>query len=418
MDNDQINKALGPIRQLAQEGVLRDAVGRIGTMSDTLMGELDQLADHDVWRQEVLRVFDQIKEHKVPYDIEIDGLKLGVRPNVFSPKYFTDSFWFARAVSKMVGDSSFLEAGTGTGIVSLLCARNGADVTATDISVDSVVCARNNFQRNLLMANILHTDVFDDVEGEFNYIFWNHPFNDSQPPSDEMLYRAGFDPNYQGLRKYFAQAPNLLNGKLLLGTGSGANLELMYQIANAAGYTPVLADMMQSPLTEGSEVPNDYRIYEFNMTPERYFKLLAECSDNDLTDKAGVYSNWPIVTSADFATLKDIVCGGNAWETNVDMGDERHVYHKSLPVQARILDLAREMDLSDVPIGVRGKMQSTVILFPHHESESSLDQDRSLAMVIETLGESMMRRSTSFCFPESKGWDRPEDHSRVVVYDG
>jgi len=229
------------------------------------------MPDNPFWRAEVDRIYEEIAKHTEPYTITIGDMELLVRPGVFSPAYFTDSAFFAIEVPKIVGQKSLLEIGTGTAIVAIAAAKNGARVVATDISSEAIVNANHNIQRHGLDIPVLYGDVFDAIRknARFDFIFWNHPFNKGDNPDETMLRRSGFDYQYQGLEKYFAEAYNHLTpeGRLLLGTGTvggegGADLDAIHEIAQRNGYTPELLKSEIHPVTPGSPVLNKYLIYD------------------------------------------------------------------------------------------------------------------------------------------------------------
>jgi len=219
------------------------------------------------WEQEVRAVFEKMKAHKRKYSININGVKLYIFPNVFSPKYFTDSKWFAQTVLKIVGQHSLLEIGTGTGIVALFAALNGAKVSATEINPEAVENAKYNFQKHNVKVKTYCGDMYEPVprEKKFDFIFWNHPFNFGDDPNEEMLLKAGFDFQYENLEKYIAGAHLHLNpnGKLLLGTGNFALLSKVKEFATRYNYRIKLLKKTKIPLAADSFIDNDYRIYEF-----------------------------------------------------------------------------------------------------------------------------------------------------------
>ena len=221
----------------------------------------------DRWREEVFKVFNKVKSHKDPYEVEVEGIKIQVLPNVFSPRYFTDSIWFAKEVSEIVGQNSLLEVGTGTGIIALFCARNGAKVVAVDVNPDAVKNAQLNFQTHNLDGSVRRGDVYEPIKEDekFDFIFWNHPFNNWSEEVDDILLRAGFDTNYASLRKYVVGARNYLSskGRLLLGTGSFADIDEIQKIAEENKYNLNLLREAEFPVEEGSKVLNKYLIYEF-----------------------------------------------------------------------------------------------------------------------------------------------------------
>src|SRR3989344_1869526 len=203
------------------------------------------------WQNEVLGIFD-----------------LTILPNVFSPKYFTDSLWFAETLPKIVGTGSLLEVGSGTGIVSLYCADAGASVTATDISPEASQNTALNARRNGQRVSVCNGDMFEAIrENEkFDFIFWNHPFNNWDTPVDDMLLRAGLDERYAGLRKYVSEGPGHLSegGSLLLGTGDMADLKEIEKIAEENGCRLAFLDSVELPVEHGGSVSNSYLIYRFD----------------------------------------------------------------------------------------------------------------------------------------------------------
>ncbi len=217
------------------------------------------------WRKEVFAVFRKIKRHKEPYKITVEGLSLTVLPGVYSPKYFTDSLWFAKTLTGIVGRSSLLEMGTGTGIIALFASLNGARVTATDINPLAYENAGINAKKHGQRIDLRVGNLYEPVKGEkFDFIFWNHPFNEWGRPVKDVLLKAGFDAKYEALEGYIAGAKEHLSkkGRLLLGTGSFANLKRIEEIAGEYGYSLLLLAKEEHPLQTGGGFLNEYLIYE------------------------------------------------------------------------------------------------------------------------------------------------------------
>ncbi len=219
------------------------------------------------WEQKGREVFEEIKKHKEQYSINRNGIDLTIFPNVFSPAYFTDSYRFAENIAKIVWKHSFLEIGTWTGVVALCAALNGADVTFTDINPDAIKNAEYNFEKYKLHAKAYCGDVFDPIPKrmQFDFIFWNHPFNRGKNPNEEMLLKSWFDFEYIGLEEYISQAhwylkPN--GGRLLIGTGSFALLPDIEKIASTYGYKMILLEKTKTPLKANGIFDCDYEIYE------------------------------------------------------------------------------------------------------------------------------------------------------------
>lgn len=194
-------------------------------------------------------------------------MKILVMPNVYAPDLFTDSLKFAEIVPDLVGDSSLLEVGCGTGILSLLCAKNGAYVVATDINPYAVMNSRINSRILRLSFDVRKGDIYSPVKKteKFDFIFWLHPFNNSTFPVEDVLLRSGFEYKYAGLRRYISEARSHLTpkGRLLLGTGSNADVESIKTIAGENGYAIDVLREMNAPLIRGSEIRIRYLLIEF-----------------------------------------------------------------------------------------------------------------------------------------------------------
>lgn len=222
------------------------------------------------WLEDTLKVFEKMKRDKKPYEISMLGKKLVVLPNVFSPKYFTDSEWFASEIPKIVKERTFLEIGTGTGVVALHVALNGSrNVVATDINPDAVENSKQNFSAYKLDIPVYQGDLFSPIpkQEKFDFIFWNHPFNNAPYRPDEMLLKSGLDYQYEGLKKFISEGKNYLreNGCLLLGTGNIARINEIKKISRENGYNVVLISKKVSPIEYGSDTLMDVRIYR--LTP-------------------------------------------------------------------------------------------------------------------------------------------------------
>jgi methylase of polypeptide subunit release factors len=226
-----------------------------------------EMVSREEWAREDRKVYERMKAHKEVYSVDVNGVKVYIFPDVFSPAYFTDSKWFSEKVPQIVGKGSLLEIGTGTGIIALFAALNGAEVTATDINKQAVENARYNFQKHGVNAKLLFGDIYEPLskEDKFDFIFWNHPFNYGTKSDEEILLKSGFDFNYKSLEKYISGADTHLtkNGRLLLGTGSSAALSKIKKIATRYSYKMKLLVKEKMPLYFGCSLASDYRIYKF-----------------------------------------------------------------------------------------------------------------------------------------------------------
>lgn len=217
------------------------------------------------WESEVRKIYRKIKSHKKSYTIIIDRISVVIFPNVFSPKYFTDSVWFARILPEIVKKKNLLEIGTGTGIVALFAALGGAKITATDINADATANAAYNFKKHKIPVKTFTGDMYTPLpkNSRFDFIFWNHPFNRGENCKENILLKSGFDFHYESLEKYISGAHLHLKprGKLLLGTGNFATLSEIKRIVSRNNYAMRLLRRTKLPLSEGSKISNEYHIY-------------------------------------------------------------------------------------------------------------------------------------------------------------
>lgn len=200
------------------------------------------------------------------YTVSCGDFEITVLKNVYAPRFFTDSVWFLDVVPVILKGTSFLEIGCGTGIISIACAMQGANVVATDINPDAVKNTRINAENHNLEIDVREGDVYGPLRSSerFNFIFWAHPFNNSPEPVNDILLRSGFDYQYEGLKKYIAGARDHLTpkGRLLLGTGDSADIGTITSVAAEHGYTPVVLEAINMPLEEGGDIMIRYLLLD------------------------------------------------------------------------------------------------------------------------------------------------------------
>jgi release factor glutamine methyltransferase len=125
-------------------------------------------------------------------------------PDVYPPS--EDTFLLLRALEVEEGEM-VLEMGCGSGILSIHCARRGGKVTAVDVNPMAVECARRNANANSSSMDVIRSDLFDEVEGRFDLIFFNLPYL----PVEEvgMLEKAwsGGSDGLSPLNRFLEEAP-------------------------------------------------------------------------------------------------------------------------------------------------------------------------------------------------------------------
>lgn len=109
---------------------------------------------------------------------------LSTHPEVYVPS--DDTFLLARAVAAEVQPGMrFLEVGCGAGLVSLLAARSGAKVTATDLNPHAIAIVRYNARENGVAVDVVQADLLAGLPGPFDLVAFNPPYLPTNP--DEVV---------------------------------------------------------------------------------------------------------------------------------------------------------------------------------------------------------------------------------------
>jgi len=237
-------------------------------MKNSLPARKFSTHEFEDWKRAIFDIYDRMRaKAKKPYVVEYGGQSFTVLPNVYAPEFFDDTLWYAKQLQDIVRNKSLLEVGTGTGVIAVFCAQNGAKVVATDINPDAVENTRINATRHNLNISVREGNLYEPLKPEekFDFIFWAHPFNNWDMPIEDMLLKSGIDPRYESLKGYIAGAKNHLTseGKLLLGTGDSADLKMIVELATQNGYELKLLREIEQPLEKGKDKKIKDLIYEF-----------------------------------------------------------------------------------------------------------------------------------------------------------
>ncbi|MCI4434353.1 MAG: methyltransferase [Thermoplasmata archaeon] len=81
-----------------------------------------------------------------------------------------------------------LEVGAGSGYISLELAKRGFDVTATDIDEDAISHMEYVSKMEKLNIRIVKSDLFENIEGEFDTIIFNPPYLPGDITQDIAIY--------------------------------------------------------------------------------------------------------------------------------------------------------------------------------------------------------------------------------------
>ena len=147
----------------------------------------------------------KVRRHKKPYTHRVLGKEIVIYPNVMSPKYDWSSTFHISNMPNQKG-KSFLEIGSGCGVISLFAAFQGANkVVAVDINKKAVENTKANFQKyNFSNHDAFYSDVFSNVKGKFDTITFAAPYHGNKA-KDALEYGVS-DPQYRALRLFMKGA--------------------------------------------------------------------------------------------------------------------------------------------------------------------------------------------------------------------
>ena len=124
------------------------------------------------WMSDTEHVLSMMKalSRMMEYDPDIE---ITVLPEVYPPS--EDSILLIKSLDVKEGER-ILEIGPGSGVVSIHCAKNGCSVTAADVNPHAVECTILNSKRNDVDITVLHSDLYEKVDGIFDCIVFNLPY--------------------------------------------------------------------------------------------------------------------------------------------------------------------------------------------------------------------------------------------------
>jgi release factor glutamine methyltransferase len=202
-----------------------------------------------------------------PRTFTMAGRQWDLLDEVFAPP-FSATTETAMEILGLIGDGparlptggSFLEIGSGTGIIAVMAALEGAGhVVATDVNPSAVENTRLNATRHQVTDRLtaLRSDLFSALPaGErFDRVYWHSNFV-LAPESYRYQAeheRAYVDPGYRSHRRYLEEAPKWLTegGAAYLQFCDRGNLDRLREIAAELGRE--LTVLHQRCFSDGSE---------------------------------------------------------------------------------------------------------------------------------------------------------------------
>ncbi len=183
------------------------------------------------------------------------SITVKVFPGVFHPGMFYSTKFLINFIrTQSIRNKSLLELGCGTGLISIISAKEGALVTASDLSTRAIENATANAKLHHLPITVIHSDVFDSIaQKQFDWIIINPPYYARHPKNEEELaWHCGRDFEY--FKKLFGSLNNYMNAtsRVIMVLTLGCELEKIFNIASENGFQFDLV-MGKSVLFDGKD---------------------------------------------------------------------------------------------------------------------------------------------------------------------
>jgi release factor glutamine methyltransferase len=172
------------------------------------------------------------------------GVRLSLCPKVYRPS--DDSFLLADNV-RTKENERVKDMGTGCGIQGIIASKIGATVTSSDISEEALKCARKNAELNGTDITFVKSDLFGDIEEEFDLIMFNPPYLPTEPLDYDDELKTSWDGGdtgreitdrfIEGLKDHLTK-----DGRALLVTSSISMQENQPALFNQCGLSVKIVD--------------------------------------------------------------------------------------------------------------------------------------------------------------------------------
>ena len=158
------------------------------------------------------RLLDRHRSHDEPYDVEIEDVRLRMRPGVFCPAFTNTSLFLARHIQVYEGER-VLDLFAGSGFQGIAVAPRAGSVVCADHSAEAVACAAENAALNGVAdrVEVRHGDLFEPVRAEtFDVVIANPPLIPGEP--EDVLETAVYDRSMTVSRRFLAEVGSHLTG--------------------------------------------------------------------------------------------------------------------------------------------------------------------------------------------------------------
>jgi len=139
-------------------------------------------------------------------DYKFGEIKLKILPGVFHPAFFFSTKFLLKHLEQFdLKEKKIFELGAGSGLISFTAEKQGAVVTASDLSEVAIKGLHLNKEKLHSKITITKSDLFDQIEvQQFDFIIINPPYFAKNPTSDsELAWYCG--EHFEYFEKLFSQ---------------------------------------------------------------------------------------------------------------------------------------------------------------------------------------------------------------------
>ncbi len=209
----------------------------------------------DDTQEKKYREYIQIRANHIPLQHitgkqEFMGLEFCVNEHVLIPRQDTEVL-VESVLDALMPGMDLLDMCTGSGciLVSIMKLQQGVSGTGVDISDEALAVARENAAKHHVTAELLQSDLFENVQGVFDVIVSNPPYiqtsvieelQEEVKLHDPILALDGKEDGLYFYKKIVADSPQYLKrgGKLYFEIGHDQG-EAVSALMKHAGYTDV-----------------------------------------------------------------------------------------------------------------------------------------------------------------------------------